>query len=138
MDFADMMKQFSEGAVELHGDKKRPQFAIDIEALRLREAFASFVTEHTFTPGMIVRQKKQIGGYQSYGANDLAIVMKVLDEPILAEIDGGNTQSSPWYRTPLSMVIGCIVGDESFMIYHVDGRRFEPVPEDEIKALNLQ
>lgn len=114
---------------------ERPKLAPDIEAIRLRDALAALNVRHEFRPGMIVRQKPQAQSYQTLGGNDMAIVVELLDEPI---IDDESEVGSAYYRQRLDMIIGAIFprgARVTFNFYHVDSRRFEPVPEDEIAFL---
>lgn len=107
-------------------EPERPKLAADIEAIRLRDSYAAFNEQHVFKPGMIVRQKPQVRLYKAFGDNDRAIVVEMLPEPVIAGLDRGGTSH---YREPLDMLIGCMSNDD-FAIYHVDSRRFEPVPEE--------
>jgi hypothetical protein len=115
--------------------EERPKVAPDIEAILLRDALTVLNVEHTFAPGMIVRQKRQARLYRMLGDNDLAIVVRMLPEPIMSqEFSVNNTL----YRHEVDMVIGSIeyAGIDRqqpiFATFHVDSRRFEPVPDAEI------
>jgi len=128
-----MAKGFMEFlANEAAKHEDRPKLAPEFEALRLRDALAAFNVEHQFAPGMIVRQKDQARIYADFGDNNLAIVVRVLDEPIIH--NSGDTGAST-FGSVVDMVIGSIeVGGQSgkpnFVIWHVDSRRFEPAPDE--------
>ena len=117
--FADFLREMENDAPE------RPKLAPDIEAIRLRDALASYNTEHVFKPGMIVRQKPQASVYNNFGHNNLAIVVEVLKEPIMRSAGEGGSH----YREIIDMKIGSMNTDDNagFPIFHVDSRRFEPV-----------
>jgi hypothetical protein len=118
------MLEASGGAAEPHS-----RLAPDIEAVLLRDSLASFSIKHHFTVGQIVRQKLQAVGYRKFGDNDHAIVVAILDEPIVVA-DSDKTCGSPHFREPMDLVVGCFEdGGGKFLIYHVDSRRFEPVED---------
>lgn len=118
-------------------EQSRPRPVISPEGAkaRLQESFAAYNTPHTFSPGMIVRQKPQT---QFLGLGDgdsgLRIVIEFLDEPIIW--DGGNQTTA--LRERLDLVIGWIVfgdGRDSFIVLVVDSRRYEPVSDEEIARM---
>lgn len=84
-------------------------------------------TAHRFQPGDLVRWKPGLANrrFPRYGSP--AVVVEVLDPPI---IDGDDESGSPYFREPLSLVIGLIWtpkgGRDGFVTFHVDARRFEP------------
>jgi hypothetical protein len=115
----------------------RPKLAPEFEAVRLRDALAALNVAHKFVPGMIVQQKGVARIYSDYGDNDLAIVVRVLDEPV---IHPNNDPSSSSFRSVVDMVIGSIEpsrrsGMTNFVIWHVDSRRFEPAPDEVLTYL---
>lgn len=135
MDFEAMMRQMAQAKRSAGDDEEtdEPYIAVDIEALRLQDALSSFKTVNTFHVGQIVRQKPGVRCYRKHGRNDLSIVVKILDEPVMFEGDQENNNSaSPYWKQLLDMQVGHIDGD-NFVIFHVDSRRFEPVPEEEVR-----
>lgn len=128
----DLLRMLAQSGMGSDDAPERPKLAPDIEAIRLRDSFAAFNERHVFEPGMIVRQKPQVRGYQPGGDNDLSIVIGTLAEPIISastEMGGSN------YRQQVDMLIGSIEhgpDGETFAIFHIDSRRFEPVPEADI------
>lgn len=118
-----------------HPQLQRPKLAPEIEAIRLRDALDAFLTPYQFSPGMIVRQKKQAPQYTVYGHNDFAIVVEVLPTPI---IDESKPSGGAYFRHRMDMIVGSIeqMSDvEGFALFHVDSRVFEPVPLDELVLL---
>jgi hypothetical protein len=116
--------------------EERSKVAPDIEAILLRDALDALNVCHTtFAPGMIVRQKRQARLYKMLGDNDLAIVVRMLPEPIMSQESSVN---NTLYRHEVDMVIGSIeyAGIDRqqpiFATFHVDSRRFEPVPDAEM------
>lgn len=108
--------------------------APDIEAIRLRDSLRSFQTKYDFQVGDIVRQKHGCRLYKKFGSNDHCIVIELLKEKI---ITGLRHEGSPHFREPNDMIVGAIEygkeSRESFCLFHVDSRRFEPVPVEEIR-----
>jgi hypothetical protein len=126
------MPNMMDAVLSAHGlntDPPAPKLAPDVEALRLADCYAAFNTKHTFHPGDIVRQKPQAAMNVPYGDNDLAIVIRMLPEPV---INQSAAASSPWFREPMDMIVGSLEDSPSrgdhgaFCLYHVDSRRFEP------------
>lgn len=136
-DIADMFRKAIEAKMRDGGDddeeraRRDPTLAPDIEAIRLRDALETFTTQHTFKIGDIVRQKRGVRGYRKQNSNDLGIVVEVMETPIMFQ-DKEQGSGSPYWRQPLDLQVGHCDGD-SFMVYHVDSRRYEPVPEEEIR-----
>jgi len=86
---------------------------------------------HAFKPGDLVRWKPGLMNRRCPRYGTPAVVMEVLDPPIL---DKDPESGSTYYREPLSLVIGLIwernPGRGDFVIFHVDGHRFEPWTQD--------
>ena len=84
-------------------------------------AYAIFSENHTFTPGMVVEwkpnmQNKSIGGP--------FVVLEVLTKPNLNPHARAN---NTYFREPLDLILGSYTEDGSFIQYHFDSRRFQPV-----------
>lgn len=109
------------------------RLAPDIEAIRLQDALRTLQKKYSFKVGMIVRQKQGVRAYRKHSESDLSIVVDLLSTPVLFEAEGeAGGSASPYFRQPLDMIVGHI-DDDSFLLYHVDSRRFEPVPEEETR-----
>lgn len=98
------------------------------EASVLASMLAELSYKHEFRPGMIVRQKPQCAILNLYSDNGLAIVVSVLESPL---VETAADSSSPQYRQPMDMIIGSRATRDGlapkFILWHVDSRRFEPV-----------
>ena len=119
----------------MSGDKDKHQ-KIDpaLEAVKLRDAFDALQTTHKLLPGTIVRQKRDARLYRGFGDNDHCIVVEVLGEPIISGLD---KQGTPHFREVADIIVGSLEsnsdGGSNFCCYHVDSRRFEPVPERDLR-----
>jgi hypothetical protein len=130
----DLMEFLAQQARLDSDDNETPKIAADIEAVKLRASLAAYQRRHEFRVGDIVRQKPDAKIYKRYGQNDIGIVVELLDEPVV--IDNGE-QGSPYFRMKQDILIACIEGD-SFCVFHVDSRRFEPVPDDVMRLVAAQ
>jgi hypothetical protein len=54
--------------------------------------------------------------------NQPAIVVSILDEPIVSKDD---ESGSPYFLETLDIILGLIVDDGTFLTFHYDSRRFE-------------
>lgn len=117
-----MLQSFDNDAKSVAKTPRAP----DIQAELLRDALRSYLTKHEFTVGMIVRQKPACPIYAH--TEDLWIVMEILATPLVSDGEFG----TPHWNEPIDMIVGVRADDGDFVTYHVDSRRFEPVPLDEI------
>jgi hypothetical protein len=92
-------------------------------AVQLKNAYASFEMQHTFSPGQLIKWKPYQRTTRRPEYDEPVIVVQVLSEPYY---DDSEDAGSPWFRQPLNLVIGLIDSVGDFLLYHVDGRRFEP------------
>lgn len=104
--------------------------ALDVQAVILRDALKAYNHSHDLKPGMLVRQKPGCRRYRVPAPDQLAIVVRRLDSPIMEpDPESGGEE----YRQLMDIVIGVWYdGDGTFCMYHVDSQRFEPVPEAEL------
>jgi hypothetical protein len=96
------------------------------ERQRLAEAYASYSSPHNFEPGQLVGWKPFLRNRDLPEYDQPAIVLDVLKEPL---IDTTEPTGSPYYRERLDLVLGVLDGDSDLAALHVDGSRFEPVPD---------
>lgn len=78
-----------------------------------------------FEPGHIVRWKSGLKNRQLPAYGEHAIVMEVLDPPVFdpsPQLRGSNL-----FREPLSLAVGMHDAEGDFLVFHLDGRRFEVV-----------
>lgn len=119
---AAMLQSFDNDAKSVAKTPRAP----DIQAELLRDALRSYLTKHEFTAGMIVRQKPACPIYAD--TEDLWIVTEILATPLVSDGEFG----SPHWNEPIDMITGICDSSGDFVTFHVDSRRFEPVPLDEI------
>lgn len=124
----DLMQAVIESIMLKAQEQKAEQNPAEIAAA-LMERLESLNRQHLFEPGQIVRYKKGLQNRQSCGP---FIVCRMLETPLLGH-DAAEA-GSPYFREPLDMVVGKLDGDGDFAEYHVDSRRFEPVPKEELAA----
>lgn len=84
--------------------------------------------EKALRPGMMAVWKPGMKNRRFPRYGDPAIVVEVLDPPILAHDD---ESGSTYYREPLDLLLGILHKDGDFLVYHFDSRRFQPYEEDE-------
>lgn len=76
-----------------------------------------------FQPGQIVRWKSGLKNRLLPDTGERAIVMEVLDPPVFdrtTDLHGSNL-----FREPLTLALGMHGTEGEFLVFHVDGRRFE-------------
>jgi hypothetical protein len=106
---------------ELLGDLEGDLSAVLLERYRLLNQ------RHAFKPGDRVCWKPGLRNRRLPAYGTPAVVLEVLDPPIT---DGETESGSTYFREPLSLVLGLFwdrePGRGDFVIFHFDGRRFEP------------
>lgn len=113
--------------VEDNEEPDRTSISREGEIACLRDALDALMTKNEFKVKMIVRQKPACKGYKSYSDNGLAIVVELLDEPII-RVDVDST--SGHYRESMDMIVGEWDANQGvFVTFHVDSRRHEPVED---------
>lgn len=124
MDMRDIQKMFSQSSEEPEG----PKILLEAEIDLLRSNLKDFNKKHDFRLGMIVRQKSNF--YRLPSDNGISIVVDMLPDLIINEKE---ETGSTYYRDRYDMLIGSwSSATGAFLIFHVDSRRFEPVPQDEL------
>ena len=76
-----------------------------------------------FVPGQIVQWKPGMRNRLLPADGQPAIVMEVLDPPIV--LNDPTLEGCNLFREPLSLVLGVHDADGDFLLFHVDSRRFE-------------
>jgi hypothetical protein len=97
----------------------------DPEALRSAHSF--YEQSHEFQPGQLVRWKPRLRNKRLPEYGEPAIVIDVLDEPVLNIAEPAD---SPYYREPLSLVLGVFDGAGDLVCFHFDAQRFEPALDE--------
>jgi hypothetical protein len=106
-----------------------PKLALPFAAQDLRDGLTALMTVHFFAVGDIIRQKPTCKIYNERYPGEPAIVCEILPEAV---IDPDQQASSAYFRTRLTMIIARRGPDGDFNTFHVDDRRYEPVPKDEL------
>ena len=91
---------------------------------QLRNCAKSFTASMTdFKPGDLVQWKRNMKNKRRPEYGTPMIVIEVLKEPLYdAERDSG----SAYFKEPLTVKAGSLDNDGDFIVFHYDGRRFEP------------
>jgi hypothetical protein len=89
---------------------------------KLKELCSRLHKQNEFKEGDLVKWKPGLKNrnYPAYG--EPVIIVSVLDSPVFDPSE--LTAASPYFREPLSLIIGEVV-EKDFVEYHVDARRFE-------------
>lgn len=99
---------------------------LDDLAAALCERFQSLTEVTMFKAGDVVVWKPGLRNRRWPSYSKPAIVVEVLDSPVFdAEKDSGNA----YFREPLNIALGVFIEDGphrgDFVVWHVDGRRFQ-------------
>ena len=89
---------------------------------KLKELCSRLHRENAFNEGDLVKWKPGLKNRNYPAYDEPVIVVSVLESPVFDPSE--LTAASPYFREPLSLIIGEIV-DKDFVEYHVDARRFE-------------
>ncbi|MBW4486084.1 MAG: hypothetical protein KME14_26475 [Tildeniella torsiva UHER 1998/13D] len=90
--------------------------------VRLREACDRLCENEDFEVGQIVKWKKDLKNRRLPRQNQPAIVVKVLDEPIVSSDD---ESGSPYFLEKLDIILGVMSKDGTFLTFYYDSSRFE-------------
>ncbi len=101
-------------------DEQREQTIASLRASFLR---MQSTDPAQFRPGDLVRWQPGLKCAKLPEYGESAVVVECLDPPI---VDGPPNSGSPYFRNPLSLVLG-LWHDGGFHCWHFDGRRFERV-----------
>ena len=129
LDVADLSQILGGGEGEDGGEGGESGASLDREEtiVRLKACAARLAKAHTFAKGQLVRWKKGLKNKRTPAYGEPVIVVEVLPQPVF-DTDAKNS-GSPYFREPLTIVAGEIDGDGDFLVFHYDGRRFEPYTE---------
>ena len=90
----------------------------------LKELAERLDQHHVFAKGEIVVWKAGLKNRTKPDYGEPVIVTGVYPSPIYDQTE--NSSASPYFREPLSLVIG-VYCDDDLIEFRVDGRRFEPM-----------
>jgi len=95
------------------------------ERISTLKDLSSFLNQvHTFRPGDVVQWKPGLKNRKRPDYGEPAIVISTLDTPIF---DASEEAGSPYFHEPLTVVLGVVDPDGDLILFHFDGRRFEPM-----------
>jgi hypothetical protein len=89
---------------------------------QLQTAFNNFLKKDAFQVGQLVKWKKNLKNRQLPYLNQPAIVVEILDEPVISNEE---ESGSPYFRENLDIILGILVDDEKFFTFYYDSKRFE-------------
>lgn len=90
--------------------------------MSLEKRLNVFLQEHSFKKAQIVKWKNGLRNKRYPFENQPAIVVDILNPPLINEEDSG----TPYFREPMDILLGFIHEDGDFDVLHYDSRRFEP------------
>ncbi len=104
-------------------DCSLPVSPAELYRCKLNELGERLAHFHAFGKGQFVKWKVGLKNREFPAYGEPVIVTGVLRVPVFDPC--GNSAASPYFREPLTVVIGTCRDDE-FLEYRVDGRRLEP------------
>ncbi len=120
----DKKKLLLEAFLEKLSAEENTEVDIEEYTKKLLAATVRFQTEsHIFKKGDLVVWKKGLKHKQVPDYGVPAVVLKVLDEPIL---DNEAPLASPYYREELDVLLGILGEDDDLLCFYYDSKRFEP------------
>ncbi|NJL52758.1 MAG: hypothetical protein HC930_12085, partial [Hydrococcus sp. SU_1_0] len=85
-------------------------------------AYDSILKKEDFKVGQIVKWKKNLDNRKLPRQNQPAVVVRVLDEPIISP---EHEPGSAYFLEKLDIVLGVMAKDETFLTFYYDSSRFE-------------
>jgi hypothetical protein len=119
----DSLKELARRLAALESQTSPPSLTNEELAEVLRRRVSLLLVSHQFKVADLIRWKEGLKNKKRPGYGQPAIVVEVLQEPVLDEAEGAG---SAYFREPLDLIIGLLDPDGDFSTYHADGRRFEP------------
>ena len=108
--------------LEKKKESELPKSYDENDVKQLQESYNSFLQDYDFKKGELVKWKKGLKNRKFPEENQPAIVIELLDEPI---VNSESNSGTPYFREPLNIALGIIDRDGDFLIYHYDKKRFE-------------
>jgi hypothetical protein len=107
----------------IHLAKTRQDDDLELNYIHLlQEVFLRIEKATKFEKGQLICWKPNLKNrnFPEYG--EPVIITSILAQPVYDPSE--DTASSPYFREPLTLIVGQIVNGD-FVEYHVDGRRFD-------------
>jgi hypothetical protein len=98
---------------------------LDETIVRLKACYARLLRRHDFSPGQIVRWKKGLRNKRFPAYGQPLIVLKTMPEPVFDTTI--TSDGNPYFREPLTLIVGILSSDGDLYCLHLDSRRLEPV-----------
>ena len=105
-------------------DGPRSDDPVEARKRMLKQLAERLDEHHVFRKGQFVVWKAGLKNKSKPDYGEPAIVTGVYPSPIYDQTE--NSSASPYFREPLSLVIG-VYYDDDLVEFRVDGRRFAPV-----------
>ncbi|MGJ5675629.1 MAG: hypothetical protein ACR9NN_18765 [Nostochopsis sp.] len=118
----DVIAELLRSLREKDSDNEEEKSYEEEHLAQLKAACDSFLSKETFEVGQIVKWKKYLKNRRLPHKNQPAIVVSILDEPIVSTDD---ESGSPYFLEKLDIVIGVMSNDGAFLTFHYDSSRFE-------------
>lgn len=120
----DILRALLTQAPEEKSKSARPPRSIQEKVPALKEALLTYLRPPSLQVGDIVVWKSGMKNKKRPEYNDPAIIVEVLDEPI---IDKDESTASPYFREKLDVRLALLDEDSDFVFYHFDSHRFEKI-----------
>lgn len=118
----DVIAELLNSVREKDSDNEEEKSYGEDHLTQLRTACNNFLRKEDFEVGQIVKWKKDLKNRRLPQKNQPAIVVRVLDEPIVSTDD---ESSSPYFLEKLDIILGVISNDGTFLTFYYDSSRFE-------------
>jgi hypothetical protein len=121
-DQQDLMIEFFKKFREKESTNEEEQSYGEEHLAKLKGAYDSILKREDFKVGQIVKWKKNLDNRKLPRQNQPAVVVRVLDEPIISPDD---EPGSAYFLEKLDIVLGVMAKDETFLTFYYDSSRFE-------------
>lgn len=118
----DVIAELLKNLREKDSENEEEQSYGEEHLAQLREACDNLLKKEDFEVGQIVKWKKDLKNRRLPQRNQPAIVVRVLDEPIVSSDD---ESGSPYFLEKLDIVLGVMSKDGTFITFYYDSSRFE-------------
>jgi hypothetical protein len=116
--FAEFLKTISDRHPESNEEKNYGEEYLT----QLKSACRNYLQKESFEVGQIVKWKENLKNRKLPHNNQPAIVIAVLDEPVIHTDD---ESGSPYFLENLDIILGIILDDGTFLSFYYDSRRFK-------------
>jgi hypothetical protein len=119
------LAEAGEASAEADGSAEVAVDPLDREeqVVRLKACAKRFNRKHVFEAGQLVQWKKGLRNKRTPNYGEPMAVIEVLAEPVFAT---EQSAGSPYFREPLTLILGAVDKDGDFITFYFDARRFEP------------